>query len=124
MTLVVRTDNIHCHIMNVITLSNSQVCMYMKHSLCLTSAILDTIQATSGFYLARLVFLLHLYLSYTTSFILYVISAHTYRTEFVQLLYRILRLRAGNQIQPLRNTITNTIPSINTKALIMITTRL
>jgi hypothetical protein len=74
----------------------------------------NTIETTSGFYFARITSQLFLYFSFATPFLLYLISARTYRKELVQLLYRILRLRGANEIYPTTNTIINTIGPINT----------
>jgi hypothetical protein len=76
----------------------------------------NTIQTTSAFYFARITSQLFLYFSFATPFLLYLISARTYRKELVLVLYKILRFRGANEIYPTTNTITNTIMPINTTA--------
>ncbi len=83
----------------------------------------NTIQTTSGFYFARITSQLFLYFSFATPFLLYLISAHTYRKELVLVLYKILRLRGANEIYPTTNTITNTIVPINTTAHIRLSSK-
>jgi hypothetical protein len=74
----------------------------------------NPIASTPTFYLARMVTQFFLYLSFTTPFFLYLISARTYRKELVQLLYRTFRVRGITQIYPNTNTMTNTMVPVNT----------
>ena len=93
---------------------------------CVTYLILvtpNTISTTKIFYFARIMSQLLLYLSYTTAFFLYVISAQMYRKELMKLVYKILRLRGGNEVHPTTNTITNTIMPINRTVHTVTTTR-
>jgi hypothetical protein len=93
---------------------------------CVTYLILvipNTISSTRIFYFARIVSQLLLYLSFTTAFFLYTISAQIYRKELIKLVYKILRLRGGSEVHPSANTITNTIMPINRTAHTITTTR-
>ncbi|CAF1227864.1 unnamed protein product [Adineta steineri] len=72
-----------------------------------------SIQTTSTFYFVRTISQLLLYFSFTTPFMLYVVSARVYRKELIQFMCRLLRLRNSNLIHLSTSTITNHVVPFN-----------
>jgi hypothetical protein len=73
----------------------------------LISALPNTIRNTSTFSFASTICQLFFNFSYATSFFLYILSGRIYRKELFRLVYKVFRIRCGNQIEPLedRNTV-------------------
>lgn len=76
----------------------------------------NTIKSTYVFYFILTVSQLLFNVSFATPFILYLMSARTYRKEFFILIYKIFGLRIANQIRPTTNSIANTMMQTNTVA--------
>jgi len=69
----------------------------------LMSTIPNTIRTTPIFLFASTICTLFFYCSYITSFFLYILSGHIYRRELIRLVYKLFRIRRGNQIVPVEN---------------------
>ena len=67
----------------------------------------NTIQTTLIFYFVTITSQLLFYSSFATPFLLYIISARTYRKELIRLIYKIFRIHDQNQIHPITNTVMN-----------------
>ncbi|CAF1183375.1 unnamed protein product [Adineta steineri] len=77
-------------------LSNTPLC-FLYLILTIPSNFIPTLQFFIVFAVVQMLF----YLSYTTPFFLYILSARVYREELIRLISKLCHLREGAQVQPI-----------------------
>ncbi|CAF0809250.1 unnamed protein product [Adineta steineri] len=83
----------------VYILLNTPLCvLYLM--LIIPSGFIPTSEFFFGFSITQILF----YLSYTTPFFLYILSARVYRDELIHLISKVFRLRQRAQVQPMSMT--------------------
>ncbi|CAF0783411.1 unnamed protein product [Adineta steineri] len=83
----------------VYILLNTPLCvLYLM--LIIPSGFIPTSEFFFGFSITQILF----YLSYTTPFFLYILSARVYREELIHLISKVFRLRQRAQVQPMSMT--------------------